>query len=141
VEQATAPLDDLYGALGSYLMRVAGAGYVEPIKDDKGKVIKHRVHLQKVGIFIRDTYDFNGDQPLGQWNFNDVKRIGFFNDNVMINQSCHEVDKKDAKKETETYFEVNNTDFDAYRKKFGKGGDFVIYSDVVWHNVNYSWEV
>ena len=36
---------------------------------------------------------------------------------------------------------VENADFEAYRKKFGKGGDFVIYSDVQWYDVTYSWDI
>lgn len=142
----TDPLDDLYGALGFYAMRVAGAGYIEPLKDSKGKIIKHRVHLEKVGLFVRDTYDFIGSQGLGLWNFNDVQKgTGYFNPDVKLDQNCNAVDEKDANKavrrEEERYFDVENADFQSYRTKFSKGGDFVIYSDVQWNDVTFSWDI
>lgn len=144
--QLSDPLDDLYGALGKFLIRVAGAGYIEPLKDNHGKVIKHRVHLEKVGLFVRDTYEFIGTQGLGLWNFTEVQKgTGYFDPDVKIDQHCREVDEKDAektaRKEGERLFDVENADFEAYRKKFGKGGDFVIYSDVQWYDVTYSWDL
>ena len=139
-------LDDLYGALGAYTMRVAGAGYVEPLKDSNGKVTKHRIHLEKIGLFVRDTYEFIGTQGLGLWNFTEVKKgFGYLNPDVKIEQHCREVDEKDAEKiaqkEGEKLFDVENADFEAYRKKFGKGGDFVIYSDVQWQDVTHFWDI
>ena len=142
----TDPLDDLYGALGFFAMRVAGAGYIEPLKDSHGKVFKYRVHLEKVGLFVRDTYEFIGSQGLGLWNFIDVQKgTGYLDPDVKIDQNCVVVDEKDAektaRKEAERYFDVENADFQAYRTKFNKGGDFVIYSDVQWYDVTYSWDI
>ena len=135
------PLDDLFGALGDFVIRVAGAGRVEPKFDENKKVIGHRIHIERVGVFIRDVYDFNGFQPLGLWNFSDVKKgLGTFNPNVALDQQCSVVETSKPPSE-EDYFEVENADFEAYRKKFGKGGDFVVYSDVAWHSVTHSWDV
>lgn len=134
-------LDDLFGALGDFVMRVAAAGRVEPRFDDNKKVIGHRIHIQHLGIFIRDVYDFNGFQPLGLWNFNDVKTsiFGFLESDVEIDQKCSGAEEN--KIPPEKYFEVENTDFNAYRTKFKKGGDFVIYSDVQWYSATHAWDV
>ena len=41
------PLDDLFGALGDFVIRVAGAGRVEPKFDEDKKVIGHRMKNPK----------------------------------------------------------------------------------------------
>jgi len=134
------PLDDLFGALGDFVIRVAGAGRVEPKFDEDKKIIGHRIYIQSVGIFVRDVYDFNGSQPLGLWNFHDVEKgIGIFNSGIELDQKCSEVEKN--KIPSGKLFAVGNADFNAYRTKFKKGGDFVIYSDVQWHAVTHSWDI
>ena len=130
----------MFGALGDFVIRVAGAGRVEPKFDENKKVIGHRIHIQRLGFFIRDVYDFNGSQPLGLWSFTDVEKgLGIFNSNVKIDQKCSEVDKN--KISSEKLFAVGNAEFNAYRTKFKKGGDFIIYSDVQWHSVTHSWDI
>lgn len=66
--------------------------------------------ITNVGAYMRDSYDFNGDQPLGCWNVctNKVEE-GFFCSGSAA---------------------VTNGDFRDWRTANGKGGDFVVYSDV-----------
>ena len=133
------PLDDLFGALGDFVLRVAGAGRVEPKFDGNKKIVGYRIHVERLGIFIRDVYDFEGFQPLGYWNFKDVKKGYIFKEDVSIVGRCMDIDA--GKTPDDRYFDVENEDFREYRMIFNKGGDFVIYSDVQWHPASYSWDV
>ncbi len=53
--------DDFYAAFGKALLKLAVSGMVERVGPN------WRVTIDQVGTFLRDTYDFNGDQPLGSW--------------------------------------------------------------------------
>ncbi len=89
-------------------------GFVEPSAKVNGN---YNVTINKIGIYIRDNYDFNDDpdplfyepdtQPLGYW-----KYPGYAGRN----------EKKGC--------EDNNKIFRAWREKHGKGGDFYVYSDL-----------
>jgi hypothetical protein len=100
----TDSLDDLNAALHLFTLRVVVGGSVT--KDpDSGRFT---VYITDVGVHVRDSYDFVGDQSLGCWNActNSVGRV-----------FCGGVD-------------INNTDFDAFRKAHGVGGDLKILSNV-----------
>jgi hypothetical protein len=98
------PLDDLTASLGKFTFRMVVAGRVEP----DTAAGRFRVTITDVGVHVRDSFDFNGSQDLGCWNIctNEVGRV-----------FCGGVD-------------INNTDFDAWRKANGSGGDMKILSDV-----------
>ncbi len=51
-------LDDMMAALGRFNLRMAVSGYV------KGKC----AFVTSVGVYVRDSYDFRGDQSLEYWN-------------------------------------------------------------------------
>lgn len=97
-------LDDMDASLGNFVFQVVIAGTVSP----KGKV--HQVDVKEVAIFIRDSYDFNGDQFLGTWN--DTKDT--------VSRSMFGIGGD----------MVWNSDFRKWRKDNGMGGDYMIYSDV-----------
>jgi hypothetical protein len=79
-------------------------------KDDKFVV-------KKYGIYIKDSYDFTDEpflkqpisQPLGYWSKDDVEKYPFFDS---------------------TY--ITNDDFMEYRSKNLKGGDFFVFSNILW---------
>lgn len=105
------PLNDVYGALGSFNYHYAVEGVVTP--SPKGQF---RIAIKKVGIFVFDKYDFEDDaswwrpsQPLGFWNFDtgDVSKGWSWG-----------------------YHEVSNSTFRDWRAKNGHGGDFLVYSKV-----------
>lgn len=98
-------LDDMSAALGNFVFRVVVAGEVTPI----AKSSRHRVTILEIGVCIRDTYDFNGSQFLGFWDDKD-------NSVSMLNPLSGS--------------SVSNEDFCKWRTKTGKGGDFLIFSDV-----------
>jgi len=99
-------LDDMSAALGNFAFRVAVAGGVTPIP----RASRFEVIIAEVGVYVRDSYDFNGDQFLGFWDDQD-------NAMSMINPLSGT--------------RVTNSDFRAWRDRNGKGGDFMVYSDLI----------
>ncbi|GKT00916.1 DUF6402 family protein [Acidovorax sp. SUPP3434] len=122
MDMLVGPMDDLRAALGNFTFRLVVAGTVEAEMTEKkvaaGPAPKvptgnYLVTIEEVGIYVKDSYDFNDaageDQDLGNWNFesNSVGRTG-------LNGG----------------FNVRNSDFRKWRSANGKGGDFLIYSDM-----------
>jgi hypothetical protein len=98
------PLDDLFGALGDYNLRFVAEGQAEPLGGTDWLVT-----VERVGIYIEDSFDFNGFQPLGFWNEtkNQVSKSPGFGFDL-----------------------VTNGDYRAWRAAHGSGGDFLVFSDV-----------
>jgi hypothetical protein len=103
-------LDDLVAALGYFVFRLIVGGTVQPSSTTGG----HEVTITDVGVYIRDSYDFNGDQHLGFWDDSDnsVSTLNFLSGT-----------------------RVTNEDFRDWRTKSGRGGDFLVFSDVLWTNL------
>lgn len=55
----------VFGDDGSDLVVAAGSVAPAPLTS------QHRVTITEVGVYIRDSYDFNGDQFLGYWDDSD----------------------------------------------------------------------
>ena|GEM_PF-1054345 len=119
LEKAFDPLDDLYCGLGAFAAHMAASGSVTPIKGGKSGRATHQVTIEKLGYYIRDVYDFNEDQPLGFWG-----------------------PDKFSKFPGEGLFAVDNAVFRDWRAKHGRGGDFIIFSDILWEQApkNLVWE-
>ena len=96
------PLNGLKAALGRFRFQAFAKGCV--IKEGGLTFIK----LSDVGIFIRDSYDFRGAQPLGFWNQS--------NDYVGVNPLMGQG--------------VSNGTFRKWQNDRGQGGDFRILSDI-----------
>jgi hypothetical protein len=94
--------DDMVAALANFNFRVVVGGDVKPTKTG------HEISIKKLGIYLQDSYDFNGDQTLGYWSDDDFQ--GYFNP---IGGD-----------------HVTNADFRAWRNANGRGGDYYVYSDV-----------
>jgi hypothetical protein len=111
------PLDDMYAALGSFAVRVVAAGTVVPVQAavpsmtssarPRTTATRHQAQIEQVGFFIRDSFDFNGFQPLGFWSSTDVARAPL-----------------------PGYDWVGNDTYRAWRAANGRGGDFIVYSDL-----------
>jgi hypothetical protein len=101
-------MDDLTAALGRFVFHVVVAGDVQSNQSSKGAA-GFQVTVREVGIYVRDTYDFNGSQPLGFWDDSDnsVSPTNFFSG---------------------TY--VNNGSFRDWRTANGRGGDYLIFTDI-----------
>lgn len=61
------------------------------------------VRINAFGIYVRDSYDFNGFQVLGTWDVSDWDPLGCV---------------------------IFNSNFREWRSANGKGGDFLVFSDV-----------
>lgn len=101
-------LDDMTAALGRFTFRVVVVGTITP---ETGSPISHRVTITNVGVYIRDSFDFNGNQFLGYWDDSDnsVSMVNFLSGDA-----------------------VSNADFRSWRSTHGRGGDFLVFSDVKW---------
>jgi Family of unknown function (DUF6402) len=127
----TDTVDEFFGAIGKASVKVAVVGNVAPSANKK-----HVFNITKLGVYLRDTYDFNDDgffsQPLGVWS----------KDRCLskVEMAAYYTDKANRLNPTNWLlpppypgFEgVDNSTIREWRKSSGKGGDFVIYSDVVW---------
>lgn len=113
----TDPLDDMYAALGNFAVRVVVAGRVVPVsvgmpsmtstRRPRTTVTRHQARIEQVGLFLRDSFDYNGFQALGFWSTSDVSRLP-----------------------RPGYDWVGNDTYRAWRAAHGRGGDFIVYSDV-----------
>ena len=121
-------LDGMVAALANFSFRMAVQGNVTYKETQEtyfgfgeNKDV-YTVQISKVGIYIRDSYDFIGSQlgGLGHWNpdTNKVSKSAF--------NGSHE---------------VNNATFREWRMNNECGGDFIIFSDIEIREVNESWEV
>ena len=116
VDMATGALDDLRAALARFnFMLIMTDVDINPIvESDSTTVNSYKVTINEIGIYVKDSYDFNDapgkDQSLGSWNFksNQVSRFITAND----------------------WYVVRNSDFRKWRQKNQRGGDYLIYSDI-----------
>ncbi|MEE3664119.1 DUF6402 family protein [Brenneria sp. g21c3] len=123
-------LDDMYGALGTFNLKTGLLGTA--FRDTDNKVY---FDTRYIGVYVKDTFEFinnNGsDQFLGVWTDNGILTRGKFI--LMATSQLNESAKK-------YYYQfignkiakIHNSDFQHYRDKNNKGGDFVILSDVLW---------
>jgi len=100
------PLDDMYAALGKFNLRVAVKGFIKLSPDPS--TLTYVVNISEVGVYLRDSYDFNGDQSLGYWN-------------ASTNYGGGNPFKGTP---------VANSDFRDWRTANKKGGDFLVFSDL-----------
>jgi hypothetical protein len=123
-------LDDLYGAIGMATLKIAVVGHVLWVSS----VQKNFFHPEKIGIYLRDTYDFNNTGfesavPLGMWSAD--RCLGKAEMAAYLSASMEVI--------AETYGDfvpVYNHDFRRWQRVNGTGGDFVVYSDVMWVAAN-----
>ncbi|WP_152033977.1 DUF6402 family protein [Paracidovorax avenae] len=104
-EKLADPLDDLYCALGAFTLHVSGRGRVIPSK--RGVKIIHTVCVEELLFYIRDSYDFSGNQPLGYWGMDGVRKLPGRGLSMVENRS-----------------------FNEWRSRKGLGADFLVFSDV-----------
>jgi hypothetical protein len=96
--------NDLVAALGAFTFRVVVAGSVTPVLPGG-----HEVTITKVGVYVRDSFDFEGFQFLGFWDdaTNTVSAINPLAGTAVFNSSFRE-----------------------HRDKYHLGGDFLVFSDL-----------
>jgi hypothetical protein len=127
IGQLSDPMDDFYGAMGEASLKVAVSGIVTPT--DVGKT---SIEIDEMGFYLRDSYDFSDDtfisQPLGFWSFYGVERSLRLASDVPI---AGQWVRDDAAKIRSQAYLVQNKHFRQFRDQHGRGGDFMIVSDVL----------
>lgn len=122
-EKATDSLDDVYGALGSFIIKVAFTN-LNVTRDQSGFM---KLEIRELGLYVRDTYEFmndGDDQPLGYWG-----ECGVIKPGVISELMKKEFIDEDGCR----YFRITNSSFVKYREKYkntNKTGDFFVYSTV-----------
>lgn len=116
------PLDDFYAAIGVGAIKLAVTGMAEP--QDGG----YKLTIDEIGTYLRDTYDFIGDQQLGYWSRYGVEKFLFPPIRIPLDPKTAD---NDGDWDRGTFYQVNNGSFREYRTMFGKGRDFFIHSDVL----------
>jgi hypothetical protein len=109
-------VDDLTAAMANFVFRMLVKGQVQYLRSSG----YYRVMVEKIGIYVRDSYDFNDfspqwsrpkswmSQPLGFWSC----RANYGGINPLLGRY------------------VNNQDFREWRRRHGRGGDYVVFSDL-----------
>ncbi|ELY7390570.1 hypothetical protein SOJ80_000735 [Cronobacter universalis] len=124
-EKATDELDDVYGALGSFIVKIAFLNLIVSSDNDGF----YRIEINQIGLYVRDTYEFmndGNDQPLGYWGWHGVIKPGLINELF---------ESEVVSKNGNDYYRVTNNSFVEYRQKCKKEsnmktGDFFVYSTV-----------
>lgn len=125
-------IDELYGAVGKGTFKVAVVGKVV-----QTAAKTHVFNVDALGVYFRDTYDFIDDgwisQPLGVWSksrcLSKTEMVAFHVEQV--SRGAHPM-LRFAPSAFRGFESVSNADVCAWRTATGRGGDYVIYSDVAW---------
>ena len=120
------PMDDFYGAMGEATLKVAVSGMVTPKGMDKTTIA-----IDELAFYLRDSYDFNDDsflsQPLGFW---DQKGLSISPRSALDISVTEQWIYTDASEEDRQSYLVQNKHFRQWRVLHGRGGDFMVVSDV-----------
>lgn len=104
VDKLIDPIDELFGALGAFTFKVAVSGVIL----SNYPMGHFSIIINKFCVYVKDSYDFTTNfEYLGCWNEQVVSKI----------YECY------------ANFRVYNSDFREYRRKYNKGGDFLVFSD------------
>lgn len=127
-------MDDLYGSLGNFALYAAVSDY----KIEKLTANLYRVNITEVVVYMKDTYEFIGEQYLGHWNH---KGMGINLVAGLSNKLEFEW-KLPAWNPTQgVASSFGNSDFREYRKNNKKGGDLLLFSDIKKLAVNISFKI
>ncbi|WP_445375732.1 DUF6402 family protein [Photorhabdus tasmaniensis] len=120
----TDTIDDYYGAIGKATIKLAVRGHIEK-RNSKDVFV-----TELIGIYLKDSYDFvTKGEFLGIWHKNGVLNkaktlayMGLYEKSVW----------KELAGEYSGTVPIYNDDFKAWQRKYKKGGDFIVFSDVLW---------
>lgn len=128
------PKDDYFLAVGNFDWRFLPMGSAELLPAQDGTPDRLRVTFTEVGIYAYDTYDFNGNQPLGYWDVDaEVLQLtpgpaALWSHGIL--SAPKDVDSDPAYKKNMGLVRIGNSSFRCYRDKTKMGRDFLLYSDV-----------
>lgn len=124
-------IDDWYGAMGLSTLKVCVRGYTENLNG------KSFFYVELLGFYLKDTYDFLDEkivgisipEPLGIWSkkrlLNKVETTSYMSSYVTSSFI-------DLSRYFSGFVPIFNSDFREWQKKHNSGGDFIVFSDVLW---------
>lgn len=123
-------IDDWYGAIGNANLKFAVSGYSGSHQK------KPAFFVDRVGAYLKDTYDFVDknpitSEPLGIWSKN---RILTKAESALYLDSYLAGIFGILARNWSGFIPVFNSDFRNWQDKHNTGGDFVVFSDVLWLN-------
>jgi hypothetical protein len=98
--------NDMAVALGRFNLRCLVAGEIVPNPNRP----EYMIVIKELGVYVRDSFDFNGDQPLGYWRANPPYASG-------VEPALNVV-------------ELSNFSYRKWRSANGEGGDFLVFSNL-----------
>ncbi|EFH6732769.1 TPA: hypothetical protein J1X25_004413 [Escherichia coli] len=124
-------VNDWYGAIGNANLKVCLRGCVN---HDGGNFI---VNVDALGFYLKDTYDFLDDDFLG---LHIPELLGVWSKSRILNKAETLVYMSSytqgvfglLAREFSGFVPVFNSDFRKWREKHNSGGDFIVFSDVLW---------
>jgi hypothetical protein len=125
---STTTFDDMTAALGAFNFRVVVAGSVAPLAAAPGggtAPARYQVQIDEVGVYIQDSFDFEGSQFLGCWTDNpdDFSPIPPPVGVVPVGPIPIPIPNL-------RFVPVFNSTFRDWRASNGRGGDFLVFSDM-----------
>ena len=117
-------INDFMGAIGLSSLKIVPCGY-QTVRGGKNVFI-----TEKIGFYIKDTYDFLGTQFLGVWNKNEM--LGAAKAKEYLNLFESKSWKRIYDLAMQNYAMVWNSDFRKWQQVRNTGIDFVVFSDVYW---------
>lgn len=126
VGQLSDPMDDFYGAMGEATLKIAVSGTVTASRPGKTAIA-----IDELAFYLRDSYDFNDDsflsQPLGFWGPGGLERTSLSALDIPIDDQWMYAEADGADRQS---YLVQNRHFRQWRALHGRGGDFMIVSNV-----------
>lgn len=105
VSQPFLIVDGMTALLAGHSLRSLVKGTVT--KNDDGSTT---IECKNIYIYMDDRFNFNGEQDYGWWS----KKLNKYSSLIGIMN--------------DDYYNLSNKDFNGFRKKFNKGGDFIVHS-------------
>lgn len=125
-------LDDMWGALARFTFKIAAEGFVTPNTRAVDYGMKSRIEVEsytisvpRIGVYARDTYDFQDEQYLGHWSKTAEPYVRVYGASFSVG------DKSPAGTCPNDFVCVENESFRKHRLMTSKGGNLLVLSDVL----------
>ena len=117
-------IDDYFGAIGKANLKVAPQGYQDKFQ---GKDV---FITEAIGFYIKDSYDFLGNEFLGIWN----KKGILSKKQALLYMDAYELKKWKLLYDMKMQWTVPvyNKDFREWQRIRNTGIDFIVFSDILW---------
>ncbi|MCM7511790.1 DUF6402 family protein [Enterobacter hormaechei] len=120
-------INDWYDAMGDSNLKVCIRGMTQTRQEKTFFIV------DKLGFYLKDTYDFvdegNSSEPLGVWSKNRIfnkEETGIYISTYLSGLWGHLV------RNFSGFVPVFNKDFRKWQGKHDSGGDYIVFSDVLW---------